>query len=67
MRITVTTGSARPRPHIGDRRWTKKHGEQIRVVCTDAHGRWMVRGSRYQYEWRRLEQLAGTQWEYLLK
>lgn len=55
----------RPQPKIGDRRTTKAHGEQIRVVVTSG-GAWCVRGSRYVYEWRSPESLRGTQWEYLL-
>jgi hypothetical protein len=50
---------------IGDRRCTKKHGVQIRVVEAH-HGMWVCNGSRYRYEWKRPHELLGTQWDYLL-
>lgn len=55
----------RRKPQIGDRRKTKAHGVQIRVVET-SNGMWIKNGSRYQYEWRTPKQLIGTQWEHLL-
>lgn len=55
----------RPKPQIGDRRTTKKHGVQIRVVETH-NGMWVKSGSRYRYEWRKPYELIGTQWAYLL-
>ena len=65
MRITITTGPARRQPKIGDRRTTKKHGLQIRVVETH-HGMWVRSGSRYRYDWKLPQDLLNTQWEHLL-
>ncbi len=66
MKITIL-GPQRRRPRIGDRRVTKRHGLQIRVVSTTAAGHWMRSGSRYLYDWRSPGELAGTRWEYLLR
>lgn len=66
MRITITSGPARRAPRIGDRRVTKKHGLQLRVVETH-HGMWVRSGSRYCYAWLALGELIGTEWEYLLR
>lgn len=64
MRITFLS-SNRSQPKIGDRRVTKKHGLQIRVVET--HGAmWVRSGGRYRYDWRKPAQLLATAWEYLL-
>lgn len=60
-----TLGPQRRKPKIGDRRTTKKHGVQIRVVETH-NGMWVVSGSRHRYEWRKPHELLGTQWAYLL-
>lgn len=65
MRIQVIT-SQRRQPKIGDRRTTKKHGTEVRVVQTTSGGAWCVSGSRYVYEWRKPASLIGTQWEHLL-
>lgn len=64
MRIIVL-GPQRRRPRIGDRRHSKRHGLQIRVVETHG-GMWVVSGSRYRYEWRTPAQLIGTQFEHLI-
>lgn len=66
MRIYASTGPSRPKPRIGDRRTTKAHGTQVRVVQTSG-GMWCVRGNRYVYEWRSPADLVGTYWDYLLK
>ncbi len=63
MRIYV--GPARREPKIGDRRVTKKHGLQIRVVETH-NGMWVRNGSRYRYDWRTPGELSCTRWDYLL-
>lgn len=55
----------RRKPRIGDRRTTKKHGLQIRVVTTHS-GMWVRSGSRYVYEWRKPSELLCTRWEYLI-
>lgn len=55
----------RRKPKIGDRRTTKKHGLQIRVVETH-NGMWVCNGGRYRYDWRRPSELKGTSWDYLL-
>jgi len=64
MRIHIL-GPQRKRPKIGDRRCTKKHGVQIRVVETH-NGMWVKSGSRYRHNWKKPHELLGTQWDYLL-
>ena len=64
MRIHILAPQRR-KPKIGDRRTTKKHGLQIRVVETH-NGMWVRSGSRYRYEWRSPAQLLCTRWEYLI-
>lgn len=63
MRIVVV--SSRPRPRIGDRRCTKKHGLQIRVAET-SRGMWVLRNGRPAYEWRSLAELVGSQFAHLI-
>lgn len=59
-----------PKPCVGDRRVTKKHGLQIRVQCraldwTGAPIGLLVRGGRPVFEWREPQHLA--KWDrYLL-
>lgn len=65
MKITILTPQRR-RPQIGDRRNTKAHGLQIRVVETH-NGMWVCNGSRYRYDWRKPSELVGTQWAHLLQ
>jgi hypothetical protein len=56
VRIHISYEPTRPKPRVGDRRVTKKHGEQIRV-CVMAHdslGRvigYDCTGGRQNYEW----------------
>lgn len=50
---------------MGDRRFTKKHGLQIRVPETSC-GMWVLRGGRQSYEWRTLSQLAGGPFDHLI-
>jgi hypothetical protein len=64
MKIHILAPQRR-KPQIGDRRTTKKHGLQIRVIETH-NGMWVRSGSRYRYDWRKPEQLVGTRWEHLL-
>lgn len=64
MKITILAPQ-RTLPKIGDRRYTSKHGQQIRVVETH-NGMWVKSGRRYRYAWSKPSELAGTQWEYLL-
>ena len=66
--VRFMMASARPRrkPHIGDRRVTKSHGLQLRVVETH-QGMWVRSGSGYRYDWRSPAQLLGTQWEHLVQ
>lgn len=66
MRVIISTLPQRRKPQIGDRRTTKKHGEQIRVV-TVHDGRWVVTRHGACHEWRSPGDLVGTQWEYLLQ
>lgn len=65
MKITILAPQRR-KPKIGDRRTTKKHGLQIRVVETH-NGMWVRNGSRYRYEWRKPSELVGTWWENLIQ
>ncbi|MEM5325214.1 hypothetical protein VSR34_01200 [Paraburkholderia sp. JHI2823] len=56
MRIHISYGPTRPKPRVGDRRVTKKHGEQIRVfsMVRDFRGRVLgydCTGGRQRYEW----------------
>jgi hypothetical protein len=55
VRIHISYGPARKKPRVGDRRTTKKHGEQIRVFRM---ARWNGRvigydctNGRQQYDW----------------
>jgi len=65
MKIHILAPQRR-RPKIGDRRTTKAHGLQIRVVETH-NGMWVCSGSRYRYEWSKPSDLVGTQWAHLLR
>ena len=54
--IRFYSGPLRKTPKFGDRRTTKKHGEQIRVfsMAKDIHGRiigYDCTGGRQNYEW----------------
>ncbi|WP_157130314.1 hypothetical protein [Burkholderia pseudomallei] len=56
MRIHIVSSSSRRKPKVGDRRFTKKHGEQIRVfkMATDMRGNvigYDCTGGRQRYEW----------------
>ncbi|KVT92684.1 hypothetical protein WK60_13925 [Burkholderia ubonensis] len=56
MRIHVRSGPARKKPRVGDRRTSKKHGEQIRVfsMARDMRGNiigYDCTGGRQRYEW----------------
>ena len=64
MRIVVMAPS-KPRPKTGDRRYTKRHGLQVRVPETH-HGMWVRQNGRQCYEWRTLAELVGTQFENLI-
>ena len=50
MRIHISYGPARKKPHVGDRRVTKKHGEQIRVFQR-SQGCFVFSNGRQCYEW----------------
>ncbi|MBC7602755.1 MAG: hypothetical protein H7255_08870 [Ramlibacter sp.] len=50
IRMTFSTAKPRRLPIAGDRRTTKRHGEQVRVHSTH-NGMWIVSGSRYVYDW----------------
>lgn len=58
MKIHITTGPSRPKPKAGDRRVTKKHGLQIRVMVRDEYGRCIVSRGRQLYEWREPQHLG---------
>lgn len=49
--VTVRSQPNRPKPKQGDRRTTKKHGLQIRIMKRDSHGSFIVSGGRQLYEW----------------
>lgn len=56
MRIHISYGPTRKKPRQGDRRVTKKHGEQIRVfkMVRDMQGRVIghdCTGGRQRFEW----------------
>ncbi|KVD71815.1 hypothetical protein WK57_30460 [Burkholderia ubonensis] len=56
MRLHVRYGPARKKPRVGDRRTTKKHGEQIRVfrMARDMRGNiigYDCTGGRQLYDW----------------
>lgn len=56
MRIHIIYGPARKKPRVGDRRTTKKHGEQIRVcrMARDMRGNvigYDCTGGRQLYDW----------------
>jgi hypothetical protein len=50
IRMTFSTAAPRKQPKAGDRRATKKHGEQVRVHAR-SNGMLMVANGRYVYEW----------------
>lgn len=71
MRIHITTAQQRPRQQTGDRRTTKKHGEQIRlpVMVKNSRGEpigYDCTGGRQNYEWVSVEKVP-DRWHYLLK
>ncbi|NUY33278.1 hypothetical protein F0160_22600 [Paraburkholderia sp. JPY303] len=51
MKITIVSGPSRPKPRAGDRRVTKKHGEQIRVFLRTSCGAYDCTGGRQRYQW----------------
>jgi hypothetical protein len=50
MRIHISYGPARKKPKFGDRRTTKKHGEQIRVFVY-SQGCMVVSSGRPCFQW----------------
>lgn len=65
MKILIVHRS-RPKPRIGDRRLTKRHGLQIRVIQT-SDGMWVKAGGRYCFEWRSLSSLiADPLWHHVV-
>ena len=71
MRITISTAPSRRKPQIGDRRTTKKHGEQIRLpVMVHNHKGEPVgydcTGGRQNYEWVSIDKLP-ARWQFLAK
>jgi hypothetical protein len=56
IRIHISYGPARKKPRVGDRRTTKKHGEQIRVFRMARNSRGDVigydcTGGSQKYDW----------------
>lgn len=68
VRCFYSAGRPKPKPKMGDRRTTKKHGEQVRVPVVVRHGpyrgAWVVRSGRQCYEWVSPEE-AYKQWPHL--
>lgn len=64
--VRYSTTRYRPKPQLGDRRTTKKHGLQIRIVETNSDGAWIRGYSGYYYCWCKPKELIGTRFEYLL-
>ncbi len=50
IRMTFSTTTQRKKPRAGDRRATKKHGEQVRIFMKH-DGMYVVRNGRNLYEW----------------
>lgn len=57
MRIHISYGPARKKPKQGDRRVTKKHGEQVRVFQR-SQGCYVVNNGRPCYEWVAIAEAA---------
>lgn len=51
MRIHISYGPSRKKPRVGDRRTTKKHGEQIRVFRRTLCGAYDCTGGSQKYDW----------------
>jgi hypothetical protein len=71
VKITVIYGPTRKKPRVGDRRTTKKHGEQIRVfkMVTDMRGNvigYDCTGGRQRYEWIPVTEAVAKGYGYLL-
>ncbi|SAL01636.1 hypothetical protein AWB80_08172 [Caballeronia pedi] len=71
MRIHISFGPTRKKPRVGDRRTTKKHGTQVRVMKMARDGRGNIighdcTGGRQLYEWVSLEDAAKQGNSYLL-
>jgi hypothetical protein len=63
MRIHISFGPTRKKPRVGDRRTTKKHGEQIRVfrMARDTRGNvigYDCTGGSQKYDWVPLHDAA---------
>lgn len=59
MKIHITTSPPRKEPFAGERRTTKKHGEQIRVQeYSDMYRAWIVNSNgKPRYKWVKPEDL----------
>ncbi len=71
MKITIMAGKQRKRPQAGDRRTTKKHGDQIRIPSMVHNQRgdpvgYDCTGGRQNYEWVSVTKVP-ARWHYLLK
>lgn len=69
-RITITTGPKRKIPQAGDRRVTKKHGEQVRIPSMVHNWRgepigYDCTGGRQNYEWVSIDKVP-DRWRCLL-
>lgn len=65
-RITIYSGPApRPKPKVGDRRTTKKHGVQIRIFERCRYGHLVDSRGRSRYEWVGIADLP-DEYRYLL-
>lgn len=71
MRIYISNVPQRRKPQAGDRRITKKHGEQVRVpvLVHNLRGEpigYNCTGGRQNYEWISIDKVP-ERWRHLLK
>ena len=64
-RIHILHGAARSKPRTGDRRFTKKHGLQIRIPVIH-NGLRVVSAGRQLYTWCNPGELPNRGFQYLL-
>ena len=65
-RITFSTTASRASPKQGDRRTTKRHGDQVRVWELAHCGAFIVRNGSPRYIWVGIDELAARGCGYLL-
>lgn len=68
MEIHIRKNKPRKEPFAGERRTTKKHGEQIRVQeYSDVYKAWVVANGKPCYKWVCPEDLEPMYHQYLTK